>query len=60
MFVLVQVRKFDVMISEKLFFRFLKEFEVKNTLGEGEFVFEALNRFDRCRYAVKRIAVDTQ
>ncbi|KAF8360598.1 hypothetical protein PRIPAC_87521 [Pristionchus pacificus] len=35
------------------------EFEVKNTLGEGEFVFEALNRFDRCRYAVKRIAVDS-
>ena len=41
-------------------FRFLQDFEPERVLGKGGYgvVFEALNKLDQTKYAIKRIAVD--
>ncbi|GMS86335.1 hypothetical protein PENTCL1PPCAC_8510, partial [Pristionchus entomophagus] len=42
--------------------KFQDEFEVKKTRGEGGFgcVFEAVNKYDKWEYAVKRVAIDVR
>ncbi|GMR38238.1 hypothetical protein PMAYCL1PPCAC_08433, partial [Pristionchus mayeri] len=55
-----EIRRLSKALSDKTLFRFSKEFHVKSILGigNGGCVFEAENKLDEWKYAVKRISVE--